>query len=682
MKLFDANLSLPDEARPPDQWEDNYENTLQLESVISRDREGNVVSIVGDFVWDWTPYDPNGQRSSIYFYYWGNPRATVDPSEVTPSRIARIRELQYLMVRLIYREGRQLLGGRTLRQNLGVLLHIARFAESRSCSIRDILTSRDDLDALIQILPRTAAQGLIAWLSFLAKIEEDGRLGYLVAKPRRLRQLQKKAEEYQQSLKQHAAIPSRIYASIINELSSELDDIEAHKERLISALRASITEREYDREDADDRLGPALVRRYGLEEYISRRGFTHSLKGISATVTEIFRVCKLQIHAFTGMRDGEARHLPFHCMATERRLHGRSHSLVVGVTTKLEGGRARRAKWLTTERDGFRAIRLAQQFASIIYGSMGVTPSESEKLKDKYPLFISTQYLPWIAAKPESVSGKFIVSQSVLSGASEHLLEKLRPIIQEEDVAELEQIDAFRSWRDEGEYAVGQPWSLKPHQLRRSLALYANASGLVRLSSLRRQLQHITREMSLYYARGSAFAINFVAEDPKGYKQHMAVVWQEGGQEAEYLAFIKDVLDSEEPMYGPAGTYYELKKKRNEYFYPEELKKQIKMGRLSYRSTPLGGCTNPNPCESVKGLRLIDSACATEGCKNLIGKHSKIIELIRLQRGVLNGIDPKSIAYQMEKEELDALIATEVLWRPSGESSEVKKGSDYVGRAQ
>jgi hypothetical protein len=483
------------------------------------------------------------------------------------------------------------------------------------------------------------------------------------------------AKEYQQSLKQHAAIPSRIYASIINELSSELDDIEEHKERLISALRASIRERRYARRDADDDLGLELVRRYGLEEYISRRGFTYSLKGITAAIMEIFRVCKLQIHAFTGMRDSEAKHLPFHCMVTERRLH---HSLVIGVTTKLEGGRARRAKWVTTEQEGFRAIRLVQQFSLIIYGHMGVTPSENEKLKDKYPLFISPQYLPWVAAKPESVSGKFIVSQAILSGASEHLLDKLRPIIQEEDVAELEQIDAFRSWRDEEKYAVGQPWSLKPHQLRRSLALYANASGLVRLSSLRRQLQHITREMSLYYARGSAFAINFVADDPKGYKQHMAVVWQEGGQEAEYLAFIKDVLDSDEPMYGPAGIYYEMKKKRNEYFSLEELKKQIKMGRLSYRATPLGGCTNPNPCESVKGLRLIDSACATEGCKNLIGKHSKIVELIRLQRGVLNGIDPASIAYQMEQEELNALIATEVSWRPHSESGENKMGCKHV----
>lgn len=36
------------------------------------------------------------------------------------------------------------------------------------------------------------------------------------------------------------------------------------------------------------------------------------------------------------------------------------------------------------------------------------------------------------------------------------------------------------------------------------------------LSSLRRQLQHITREMGEYYGRGSVFAKNFLADDPKG----------------------------------------------------------------------------------------------------------------------------------------------------------------------
>ena len=199
--------------------------------------------------------------------------------------------------------------------------------------------------------------------------------------------------------------------------------------------------------------------------------------------------------------------------------------------------------------------------------------------------------------------------------------------------------------------------------MRRSLALYANASGLVRLSSLRRQLQHITREMSQYYGRGCAFAKNYLAEDPKGYRKHIVVEWQDGEQEAQYLAFVHDVLKSDEPLYGSAGSYYERQKKRGEVVSPDELKKQIKMGRLSYRSGPLGGCTNPDVCKSSKGLRLIDVTCATEGCKHLVGKHSKIVETMRLQRAAMNHLDPNSITYQIEKEDMDALDAMEVLWR-------------------
>ncbi len=86
----------------------------------------------------------------------------------------------------------------------------------------------------------------------------------------------------------------------------------------------------------------------------------------------------------------------------------------------------------------------------------------------------------------------------VLSHAKESLHLRLFPIIEEEDIKELEDIDPFRAWHTEPEFAIGKRWPLTTHQLRRSLAVYANASGLVRLSSLRRQLQHITREMSLY----------------------------------------------------------------------------------------------------------------------------------------------------------------------------------------
>ena len=86
-----------------------------------------------------------------------------------------------------------------------------------------------------------------------------------------------------------------------------------------------------------------------------------------------------------------------------------------------------------------------------------------------------------------------------------------------------EQIDPHRAWRSEPRFQLGVPWTLTSHQLRRSLALYAQRSGLVSLPSLRRQLQHITEEMSRYYARGSAFANNIIGDN----KHHFGHDWQD-----------------------------------------------------------------------------------------------------------------------------------------------------------
>ena len=238
------------------------------------------------------------------------------------------------------------------------------------------------------------------------------------------------------------------------------------------------------------------------------------------------------------------------------------------------------------------------------------------------------------------------------------------PVIEEEDIAELEEIDHLRAWREEPEFAIGRRWPLTTHQLRRSLAVYANSSGLVRLSSLRRQLQHITREMTLYYGRGSTFCKNFIEDDLKGYKKHVAVEWQGGAEEAEMLAFVRDVLHSKEHMFGGAGNYYERQRERGEVMSREEVDRQMKAGLLAYREGPLGGCTRPGVCETRKGLNLIDTVCATDGCKHLIGKHFKIVHTIRLKRAAMAHITSGSITQAMEREELEVLERIEREWRP------------------
>ncbi|WP_299161744.1 hypothetical protein [Accumulibacter sp.] len=671
----------PHGAQGPEPWNDDWGVRLPLDHVICRDVDGTTHT-VGEFVWPWTAYTAHQKRFYLHFFYWKQTKgkAAKGTLVISPEREARIRELQFLMTRLIYYGNEN--APFTLDVKLRSLHYAARFAEARSCTVREVLTQAALLDACGASLPDHSVGRWMGWLTFLGQLEAETQLGFTLATPKQWKDLERRVKERRDNGRQFALLPTRIYAALINNLAAELDDIEAHKPRLLSALREAIGEHRQAKA-AQKRIciGHALVEKHGLAAYLGRHGFTglRPLKDMASAIGDILLVCKLQIHVFSGMRDSEARHLPYHCMVTENGPHGRKHSLIAGATTKFNNGRRLRTKWVSTERDGFRAIRLAQEFAAAIYEdeAHSVMPSKADDRKDEHPLFPSADYLPWMQRQvwPE---GRFAAFKGYLGRASDSLLSRLCSAIEEDDIAELEEIDPFRAWREEPEFAIGRPWPLTTHQLRRSLAVYANASGLVRLSSLRRQLQHITREMALYYGRGSTFCKNFIEDDPKGYKKHVAVAWQDGAEEAEMLAFVRDVLHSKEQMFGGAGNYYERQRERGEVMSREEVAGQIKTGLLAYREGPLGGCTRPGVCETRKGLNLIDTVCATDGCKHLIGKHSKIVQTIRLKRAAMAHITPGSVTVAIEREELESLERVEREWRPMESPAAISVGG---GRA-
>lgn len=659
-----AQLKLKEGIQGPDPWDEAWGISLPLDHVICSDVDG-IQHTVGEFAWPWAAYTPNKTKLVLHFFYWKeNKNQKISEMDITPEREARMRELQFLMTRQLYYGDEN--APITLYRKLIGLHAIARFAEARSCTVHDVLTQSSLLDACGENLPDHKLANWINWFNFLRELDPDTQLGLTLATPRKWKDVQRRDKEHLDSQRQYAPLPTRIYAALINNLSAELDDIEAHLPQLLAALREGVTAHAQARETNREgriTLGPELIKKHDLAVFFERRGKAKILHSLTSVIFESFMVCKLQIHVFSGMRDEEANSLPYHCMDTQNGSHGRKHCLISGVTTKFNKGRRLRTKWVTTEREGFRAIRLAQKFATVIYDAIGKKPSKADDLKDDFPLFPSTEYLPWV---PHKVTPRGRIAAIGIGSRriDDSLLSRLCPLIEDNDIAELEEIDPFRAWHEEPKFAVGQRWSLTTHQLRRSLALYANASGLVRLSSLRRQLQHITREMSLYYGRGSTFCKNFIANDPGGYDKHFAPAWQDSAEEAEMLAFVRDVLNSTEPMFGGAGNFYERQRERGEVMSREEVAKQMKSGLLAYREGPLGGCTRPGVCETRKGLNLIDTVCATDGCKHLIGKHSKIVQTIRLKSAAMAHITPGSITEAMEREELESLERVEREWRP------------------
>lgn len=682
MKI-EARIDLQPDTQGPDPWDEDWGISLPMAHIICRDVDGTPHN-VGEYVWPLTAYTAHRTRLLLHFFFWKQNSLKVAASieGITANREALIREMQFLMTRQIYFGD----GGSptSLYQKANVLHYIARFAELRSCSVRNVLTQTALLNAFCESLPNHALPLWMNWFALFRRLNPETQLGFTMAKSNRWKDWKLRVKNYCDNTSQVAPLPTRIYGTLINNLLSELNDIEEHKSRLLAALREAIVVHRNVKATAASRgiknIGRSLIEKHGLVAFLERRGFNSRLvRSLGGAISEIFQVCKLLVHVFSGMRDSEARHLPFHCIIQKVGRHGRACCLIIGTTTKFNNGRRLRTKWVTTECEGLRAVKLAQDFASVIYEVLGVTPSRSDKLKDNCPLFPSTDYLPWMQRRVLRDGHISVLGTGLSQALSQNLLLScLCPLIEEGDIAELEDIDPFRAWREEPDFAIGRRWPLTTHQLRRSLAVYANASGLVRLSSLRRQLQQMTRDMALYYTRGSTFCKDFIADDPHGYKKHVAVLWQDGAEEAAMLTFVRDVLNSAEPMFGGAGAFYERQNKRGDVMSREEVTKQIKAGLLAYRDGPLGGCTRPGKCETRKGLNLIDTVCATDGCKHLIGKHSKIVQTIRLKRAAMTHITSGSITESMEREELEALEFVERKWRPKEVCIEASVGGKYV----
>ncbi len=582
---------------------------------------------------------------------------------MTADRLSRVREMQHLMTLLVYKRNGIPLTSSTLESYITSLVRIAQFADSRSVSIAEALGNPKHLNPLILMVRDTAAAMLYRWWKLLHSLDRAD-VGFVIIPPSNLEELKKRADDHKKSKKQKAPLPTRIYSEFINGLMKELDEIETILDELLSTVQELAHERSRLPDELRLRVDKGVVTNHlmnlrgawslELRRYHENRGYADALNALNSMIADIQRVCKLAIHTFTGMRSTEATFLPYHCAEIEKGRHGKQHIVLAGITTKLEGGHRRRTRWVTNH-VGHRGVLVAQKVASVIYESLGVTPETKDATRDDFPLFVATSRLPWGGSSDSPAEPTGTLS---LVNASVHLKAVLQPIIQEEDIQELEQIDPYRDWRNEPEYLIGQPWHLESHQLRRSLALYAQRSGLVALSSLRRQLQHITREMSQYYARGSQFARNFIEDDSEDYAKHFCKEWRETMSESACLAYLREVIFTDEPLLGGAGNFINEQKRRGTVVSRDELMKRFKKGLMAYKANPLGGCTNPEDCKSEgKGISLLDIPCLEEGCKHLIAKRSNIVRIIPYQRKLVESLSPNSVEYSMEKRELNVLVA-------------------------
>ena len=662
MTSYEPRVVLPPGAVAPDNYNPTQGRIPSPDFVVSRSKDGSALSVYGDSSWDVTPYDPDGNTRRINFTTWYEGKQTTLRKGIS-------EEMRWVMHLLRYmRPGDPLSNGGLLRY-LQALRFLARACEVRSISLENMLSSPALLVETIEGNSQYAA--VIGSLLRLLNSLGSDVVGYHVTGNTTRDRLSFLHKQYKKDLQQHSPIPTRIYSLIILALTDNLNDFERAIDRLLAiyslvtsdpVIGRSLSRQTVIKRGMKERCEVSsgmkatfadLLDKFELRSFFANRGYAESVDGLSTAISEAQITASFQIQTFSGMRRDEVRSLPFQCIETVKR-NGKHHHIIDGRTTKLSNGLVKRARWVTSE-SGRQAVLLSQKIAQTIYRCRGATNRQLSADNNSFWLFVA----PLCARDDQSGEGLNLTHTTLHLKKYPGLRARFEPVIEERDLLELESIDPHRAWRSEAKFQVGQRWCLQSHQLRRSLALYAQRSGLVTLPTLKRQLQHITHEMTLYYARGSAFAKNFIGDE----KEHFGVEWQETQPISQYLSYVANFLLSDDIHFGAHVNWVDHHLKDSDgtlLLNREETLKRFKAGQLAYKETILGGCVKIGECDT-NPLDHLEVNCLANHCKNMVGRLDKLnrviaVQMHRVKR--LEAMDPMSSEFRNEKSDLELFIAT------------------------
>ena len=337
------------------------------------------------------------------------------------------------------------------------------------------------------------------------------------------------------------------------------------------------------------------------------------------------------------MRNGEMLNTQSNCLESVSTNSGICR--IISTTSKFTGTN-QNARWITSK-EVERIIFILRSINQVIVKHYNLN-------LDDLPLFLSGNIF---VEKGKIRANENIRAKRKFDKKDELALDYSLLRLNIEDKQEIEEIDFNKNIRD---LEIGEQWEFKTHQYRRSLAVYSIQSGLVSLGALQIQMKHLFREMTLYYSNGASYARKLF-DIPK---EHIAYEFDKLKPELDTLAYIKNVIFSDEKLFGAYGSFVENNTKQNNHEFKtyilenrDKTLKQFKNGEIAYKETALGGCIATEACDS----RLTRSITACFNCHGGILKKSKVDNVIQKQREFISYLDPSSIEYRTEIEDLNKL---------------------------
>ena len=632
---YESSLSAPDSILI-----DTFDiNEIRQDFIISRDKDGKILSLYKDNVWNLKTYVSNPSQHGIIDF----------ENRIESSNISDVKKLMFLLI--VFGSGRN--GSQYSVETLGhyfndVMVPLSKFALENKTTITKIIENNILLNSYInnKCSNLGKVQCLSSTLVFLDNLSNRSTQINFQRNKDIFKLLKSKINDFSAEHHQTSIIPSRILAESIRQRWIQIEEIETNLTNLIKFLDMYIeSERFASSEtminkykwDCNKTLQwkeainfyqlNNLFKKYSLKNRVNFKGF----------ITKIQGTCKHLLHAYTGMRNGEMLNTQSNCLESVPTNSGICR--IISTTSKFTGTN-QNAKWVTSK-EVERIIFILRSINQVIAKHYNLNLND-------LPLFLSGNIF---VEKGKIRDNENIRAKRKFDKRDELPLDYSSLRLTIEDKQEIEEIDFNKNIRD---LEIGLPWEFKTHQYRRSLAIYSIQSGLVSLGALQIQMKHLFREMTLYYGNGASYARKLF-DIPK---EHIANDLDALKPELGTLAYIKNVIFSDEKLFGAHGSFVENNTKQNNhkfktYFLENRDKtlKQFKNGEIAYKETALGGCIATEACDS----RLTRSITACFDCHGGILKKSKVDNVIQKQKEFISFLDPSSIEYRTEVEDLNRL---------------------------
>ncbi|QNX28941.1 hypothetical protein IC763_12030 [Acinetobacter seifertii] len=450
------------------------------------------------------------------------------------------------------------------------------------------------------------------------------------------------------AVKQTILIPSRIYSEFIR---SGLDVFDKFNNSL-DLLRDVFLNGHYLSLSYSTKKHPHLFMRFIKKHHLEQFANDFNIKTGSAFVDRIVQIQDIGfmlVACFSGMRKSEILALGMDCLDVKR-IQDKEIYTLNSYTSKTEVRGLKRTTWITSSLIApvINSLKEIVVMGKAYQNQVGFYLNTNI---DKYSLFTHV----FFDKESDELAGDhplFDCPPMLVNSIDRSVKQLIKNIdFRPEDLEELTKFNPLINWCEEYNLEIGKNWKFRPHQFRRSLVVYGIRSGMIQLTVLKKQLQHLSLNMTAYYG-------NYRGSSNNLFDEKLINEFREENIRYQFVQYEEKILDTNDVLFGGEGTRLHISKRSEnapEYLVNKEKTLQyFEEGRLSYKKTPLGGCARQGSCNRL-GFSYI-TACID--CKDSIFDSSSKVALNKTKQAYqerLMKYEQNSITYKQLVIEINSI---------------------------